>query len=235
MKKLIVLTGSGISAESGIPTFRGTEGSLWEGTDVREVATAGCLEKNRDNTYAFYNMLRNKYKNCFPNYAHRAIASLEKDYDVTVITQNVDNLHEQAGSSKVLHLHGELMKCRAVDDPNLIYDIPVDEKGEYNIYPDTIIDEHNVRPHIVFFGEDVPNLGKAISLMLEADICIVVGTSFIVYPAAGLISYVPMGNPIYYIDLDPKPLYDYPDIKVLEMTASKGMKELLKVLQPEND
>lgn len=230
-KKLVVLTGSGISAESEIPTFRGAADSLWEGVNVMEVCTAGCLKKNEDNTYAFYNMLRNKYKDCKPNAAHIALAELEKDYDVTVITQNVDNLHEKAGSSHVIHLHGELMKCRDTGNTRYIYDIPQDENGEYNIYPTTRIDGRKVRPHVVFFGEDVPNLPLAASYVKNADICIVIGTSFVVYPAAGLVDYVPYGNPIYYIDLNPVYLPDYPDVKVIKATASKGMKELAVMLK----
>lgn len=225
-KKLVILTGSGISAESEIPTFRGAADSLWEGVNVMEVCTAGCLKKNEDNTYAFYNMLRNKYKDCKPNAAHIALAELEKDYDVTVITQNVDNLHEKAGSSHVIHLHGELMKCRDTGNTRYIYDIPQDENGEYNIYPTTRIDGRKVRPHVVFFGEDVPNLPLAASYVKNADICIVIGTSFNVYPAAGLVGFVDPDNPIYYIDPSPAPTPEYPDIQVIKATATAGMKEL---------
>lgn len=225
-KKLVVLTGSGISAESGIPTFRGVADSLWEGVNVMEVCRAGCLKVNEDNTYAFYNMLRNKYKDCKPNAAHYALAELEKDYDVTIITQNVDNLHEKAGSSHVIHLHGELMKCRDTGNTKYIYDIPQDENGEYNIYPTTRIDGRKMRPHVVFFGEDVPNLALAASYVKNADICVVIGTSFVVYPAAGLVDYVPYGNPIYYIDPNPAYLPDYPDVQIIKATASEGMKQL---------
>lgn len=231
MKKIVILTGSGVSAESGIPTFRGAADSLWEGVNVMEVCSAGCLKKNEENTYAFYNMLRNKYCKCKPNEAHKAIAELEKDYEVTVVTQNVDNLHEQAGSSHVIHLHGELMKCRDTGNTRFIYDVPQDENGEYNIYPTTRIDGRKMRPHVVFFGEDVPNLELGASFVKNADICVVIGTSFSVYPAAGLIEYAPDDCPIYYIDPNPAPTPGYQNITVIRATASEGMKELTKILK----
>ena len=227
MKKLVFLTGSGISAESGIPTFRVSADGLWENYPVMEVCTAGCLEKNEEAAYRFYAMLHDKYKDCKPNSAHFAIAELEKDYNVTVITQNVDNLHEQAGSTNVIHLHGELNKVRAIDDESLIWDWD----DSVVMHEDTIIDGHHIRPHIVMFGEDVPNIGKAQSIIYDADICVVIGTSFNVYPAAGLVQFVEYGNPIYYIDLNPAPTPDYPDIQVIKATATEGMKKLVEILK----
>ena len=203
-KKLVFLTGAGISAESGIPTFRDAVTGLWENASIEEVCVAGCLERNEERAYRFYAELHDKYKDCKPNQAHKDIADLEKDYDVTVITQNVDNLHEQAGSTNVVHLHGELNKVRALDNPNLLWDWD----DSVIMHEDTIIDGHHIRPHIVMFGEDVPNITKAQRIMCDAD--------------------------IYYID--PKPAYtpDYPDIQVIKATATAGMKELISKLK-END
>lgn len=230
-KKLVILTGAGISAESGIPTFRDAVTGLWENASIEEVCVVGCLEKNAENAYRFYKELHDKYKGCKPNQAHKDIAELEKDYDVIVITQNVDNLHEQAGSTKVIHLHGELNKIRAMDDPSLIWDW--EDSTEMN--EDTIKDGYHIRPHIVMFGEDVPNIEIAQKIMCDADICVVIGTSFNVYPAAGLIEYVPYGNPIYYIDPNPAYTPDFPDIKVIKATATEGMKELIQKLQDEEN
>ena len=171
------------------------------------------------------NELRNKYKDCKPNSAHKAIADLEKDYDVTVITQNIDNLHEQAGSSRVIHLHGDLSKVRAVNNYDLLFDYPKE-----GIKPGDTIDGHKVRPHVVLFGEDVPNIKRAIPFIKQADICVVIGTSFNVYPAAGLVQYVDINNPIYYIDPNPAYIPDYPDIKVIKATATKGMEEFKRML-----
>lgn len=234
-KKLVVLTGSGISAESGIPTFRGAVGSLWENHNLEEVCTAGCLKKDPELVHNFYNMLRKKYGQCKPNSAHYDLAKLEENYDVTIITQNVDNLHEQAGSTHVIHLHGELMKCRDTGNTRFIYDIPQDENGEYNTYPGMKIEGRTMRPHVVFFGEDVPNLELAASYVKNADICVVIGTSFVVYPAAGLVQYVPYGNPIYYIDPNPAYTPDYPDIQVIKAPATVGMKELIQKLKDEKN
>lgn len=227
MKKIVFLTGAGISAESGIPTFRGAIDGLWENHNVEEVATAKAIKEHPDIVYKFINELRNKYKDCKPNSAHKAIADLEKDYDVTVITQNIDNLHEQAGSSKVIHLHGDLSKVRAIGTSyEVLFDYP-----EEGIAPASEINGFKVRPHIVLFGEDVPNIAKAIPVIKQADICVVIGTSFNVYPAAGLIQYVDINNPIYYIDPNPAYTPGYPDIKVIKATATKGMEELVKELR----
>ena len=225
-KRLVFLTGAGISKESGIPTFRDSIDGLWENYRVEEVATGKAIKEHPDIVYEFINGLRNKYKGCKPNYAHEAIAELEDKYDVTVITQNIDNLHEQAGSTNVIHLHGDLSKVRALDNENLYYDYP-----EEGITPTTEINGHKVRPHVVLFGEDVPNIEIAIPFLREADICVVIGTSFNVYPAAGLIDYVVLGNSIYYIDPNPAKLEDiYGDVKVIKATATEGMKQLIDIL-----
>lgn len=225
MKKLVFLTGAGISAESGIPTFRDSVDGLWENYDVDAVATSKAIRTNPEVVYRFCNELRKKYESCKPNDAHKMIAELEKDYEVYVITQNIDNLHEQAGSTNVLHLHGELNKVRAVDNDNLLFDYTED------ITPNTEINGHKVRPHVVLFGEAVPNIEIASKILCDADICVVIGTSFNVYPAAGLVDYVDVDNPIYYIDPNPAPIPDYPDIIVIKETATKGMKDLCQALE----
>lgn len=225
MKKIVFLTGAGISKESGIPTFRDAGDGLWENCNVQEVATHSAIARNPDLVYKFINELRNKYKDCTPNEAHKLIAELEKDYEVVVITQNIDTLHEQAGSTNVIHLHGDISKVRAIDDYNLLFDY------EEDITPESVIRGHKVRPHIVLFGEEVPNIEIASNILCDVDICVVIGTSFNVYPAANLVMYVPYGNPIYYIDPNPAYTPDYPDLKVIKATATEGMKELLKIIK----
>lgn len=227
MKKIVFLTGAGISAESGIPTFRDAVDGIWENYPVEEVATHRAILTNPDLVYKFCNELRKKYAGCTPNSAHKMIAELEKGYEVCVITQNIDNLHEKAGSSNVLHLHGEINKVRAVNNYDLLFDCTED------ITPGTVIEGHKVRPHVVLFGEDVPNYKRAIPFLKQADICVVIGTSFNVYPAADLVSYVDIDNPIYYIDPNPAYTPDYPDIKVIKATATEGMKELVRLLNGE--
>ena len=228
MKKIVFLTGAGISKESGIPTFRDAGDGLWENCNVQEVATHSAIVRNPDLVYKFINELRNKYKDCTPNEAHKLIAELEKDYEVVVITQNIDTLHEQAGSTNVVHLHGDLSKVRAVDNYNLLFDY------EEDITPESVIRGHKVRPHIVLFGEEVPNIEIASNILCDADICVVIGTSFNVYPAANLVMYVPYGNPIYYIDPNPAYTPDYPDIKVIKEVATTGMKTLVETLKKTN-
>ena len=205
---------------------------MWENYDINDVCTAEAIKRNPELVHNFYNELRTKYKDAKPNEAHKLLYELEKDYDVEIITQNVDNLHEQAGSTKVLHLHGEIMKCRDTGNTNYIFDISCDEDGNYNTDHGMKIDGHTIRPHIVFFHEDVPNITKAASLMKKADICVVIGSSMQVYPAAGLIDYVNVGNPIYYID--PFPSIDqvsYPDVQVIDEVATKGMEILTEKLK----
>ena len=225
MKKIVFLTGAGISKESGIPTFRDAGDGLWENCNVQEVATHSAIVRNPDLVYKFINELRNKYKDCTPNEAHKLIAELEKNYEVVVITQNIDTLHEQAGSTNVVHLHGDLSKVRAIDNYNLLFDY------EEDITPESVIRGHKVRPHIVLFGEEVPNIEIASNILCDADICVVIGTSFNVYPAANLVMYVPYGNPIYYIDPNPAYTPDYPDIKVIKEVATTGMKVLVETLK----
>ena len=220
-KKLVVLTGAGISAESGIKTFRDSDG-LWEGHDVMEVATPEGWHKNQELVLDFYNKRRQQLKEVNPNLGHIILAELEKDFDVYVITQNVDDLHERAGSTKVLHLHGELLKVRSVRDKNLILDWTEDlNTGDLDT------NGHQLRPHIVWFGEEVPALEEAIDITETADYFAVIGTSLQVYPAAGLTSYVPSPTPIFYID--PKPIA-IPNIRnkveTIAKFASEGVADL---------
>ena len=217
-KKLVVLTGAGISAESGIKTFRDSDG-LWEGHDVMEVATPEGWRKNQELVLDFYNQRRTELGKVMPNQAHLDLAELEKNFDVHIITQNVDDLHERAGSTKVLHLHGELLKVRSTKNKNHILDWPED------LYTGDLDENgHQLRPHIVWFGEDVPALEEAIEITETADYFAVIGTSLQVYPAAGLISYTYSITPVFYID--PKPIA-IPNIQnkveVIAKPASEGV------------
>ncbi|HEX8014451.1 MAG TPA: NAD-dependent deacylase [Flavobacterium sp.] len=220
-KKLVVLTGAGISAESGIKTFRDSDG-LWEGHDVMEVATPEGWNKNQELVLDFYNKRRQQLKEVEPNLGHKILAELEKDFDVYIITQNVDDLHERAGSSKVLHLHGELLKARSTKNRDLILDWTEDlATGDLDG------NGNQLRPHIVWFGEDVPALEEAIAITETADYFAVIGTSLQVYPAAGLISYTYSITPVFYID--PKPIA-IPNIKnkveTIAKFASEGVADL---------
>lgn len=221
-KKIIVLTGAGVSAESGIQTFRDA-GGLWEGYDVMEVATFDGWRRNRELVLKFYNDRRAKLKTVQPNAAHLALAELESKYKVHVITQNVDDLHERAGSSKVLHLHGELLKARSTVDENLVYewagDITTNDKCDHG---------SQLRPHIVWFGEAVPMLEEAIRLSSRADIFLIIGTSMQVYPAASLIEYVPENAQKYFIDPHPAVIESY--YQNLTVIAEKATTGVLKVL-----
>ncbi|HOY30732.1 MAG TPA: NAD-dependent deacylase [Bacteroidales bacterium] len=195
MKTIVVLTGAGISAESGIKTFRDSDG-LWEEHRVEDVATFGAWKKNQALVLDFYNQRRRQLADVQPNAAHIALARLEPQYIVEIITQNVDNLHERAGSSRILHLHGELSKARSTCDEHLIYDI-----GYRDIKQgDKCEKGSQLRPHIVWFGEPVPNIITATELVQHADILLVIGTSLVVYPAAGLVNFAPADVPKYYID-----------------------------------
>jgi len=225
MEKIIVLTGAGMSADSGLKTFRDS-GGLWEGHDIREVATVEAWRKNPEKVLEFYNKRRKQAFNAEPNRGHKAIAKLEESYDVTVITQNVDNLHEQAGSTDVLHLHGELSKVRSETDRTLIYDIGGDEIE----LGDTAEDGGQLRPHVVWFGEMVPNMEKAAVLMPEADILLVIGTSLLVYPAAGLVDYAPDQIPKYIIDPSKPDLFDYSGWNHIQKRAAVGTPKLVKEL-----
>lgn len=225
-KKLVVLTGAGISKESGIPTFRDADG-MWENYPVMEVCSADGFRRNPALIHEFYNERRRQLMGCMPNAAHEAIVNLEKDYDVEVVTQNVDDLHERAGSHKVLHLHGELMKLRAIEDPDYVVDV---DPGHPDSTPGSKAPNGmHLRPHIVFFQEPVPNIEAAVQIVGEADILVVIGTSLVVYPAAGLIHYARRGTPIYYIDPNPA-LESHGDLTVIKATATKGMEILEKLL-----
>lgn len=223
MKKVVVLTGAGISAESGIKTFRDANG-LWEGHDVMEVATPMGWEKNQELVLDFYNQRRRQLKEVEPNAGHLALRELEKKYEVHIITQNVDDLHERAGSKNVIHLHGELKKVRSTFDEDLI----LDWEGDLN--PGDFC-EHNfqLRPHVVWFGEGVPMMEKAMEITSEADILLIIGTSMQVYPAAGLIDFIPSGTPVYFID--PKPAIEpTANLEVIAKNASEGVPKVVKKL-----
>lgn len=226
--KLVVSTGAGISAESGISTFRDSDG-LWEQYDVMEVASHEGFLRNPGLIHRFYNDRRVQAAQARPNSAHTALARLEKFFDVYVITQNVDTLHERAGSSNVLHLHGRLDMVEAIDDPGKTF---VLKDQDAKTTPDTVIDGHRVRPHIVFFGEAVPNFEPATKLVEQADVFVIIGTSLSVYPAAGLLHYVRRGVPVYYID--PRPSDNIPgNVHVIAQPATQGMETLSELLVSE--
>ena len=230
MKKIVFLTGAGMSVESGFKTFRGSDG-LWENYPVEQVATHEGWEANPTLVTNFYNMLRKKLYEAKPNEGHRLIQQLEQAYDVTVITQNVDNLHERAGSSRVIHLHGELAKvCSSRDPYNEAY---IRELPQENctVEPGTKADDGSLlRPFIVFFGESVPMISVAAEYAREADIFVIIGTSLNVYPAAGLVQYTKPNCPIYLIDPEAVHTSGIRHLKHIQKGASEGMKELMKVL-----
>ena len=225
-KRLVVLTGAGISAESGIATFRDANG-LWEGYDVMEVASPQGWRKNPDLVLDFYNQRRKNAYNVEPNAGHLALADLEKEFDVRIITQNVDNLHERAGSSNVLHLHGKLFESRSTLDPSLVYAIEGWElkKG------DKCERGSQLRPNIVWFGEPVPLMEQAIEEAMQADIFVVVGTSLLVYPAAGLVDFVPDKVPIFVVDPNLPEMRRRPNLYRYEEKASTGMQKVAQVLR----
>ena len=222
MKKLVISTGAGMSAESGIATFRDA-GGLWDQYPVMDVAR---FRRNPSLVHEFYNKRRRELVKCQPNAGHLGLKELEKHFDTYIITQNVDDLHERAGSSRVLHLHGELMKVRSMTHPERIYTLDADH---LDTTPETR-DEYGdpVRPHIVFFQEAVPMIEPAIEWVQQADIFVVIGTSLNVYPAAGLLSYVRQGVPVYYID--PRPAAVPAGVNVIKMVASEGVAYLAKLL-----
>ena len=234
MKKIVVLTGAGISAESGIKTFREADG-LWEGHDIMEVASPIGWNKNAELVLNFYNKRRAQLLTVKPNKAHEILAELEEHFDIQIITQNVDDLHERAGSNKIVHLHGELLKVRSISNENFV----IDWKHDLNL-GDFDLEGNQLRPHIVWFGEDVPMIEHAIDIVETADILIIIGTSLQVYPAAGLMNYVNQNVPVYYIDPKPATIYDLPnELKVLPLTAVEGMKiikeELVNSIQKTSD
>lgn len=223
-KKLVVLTGAGISAESGLKTFRDTDG-LWEGYDIEEVATPRGWRKNPELVLEFYNMRRKNVADAKPNAAHYGLASLEKDFDVHIITQNIDDLHERAGSTKVLHLHGEIFKMRSEKNDKLVYDIRDDIK-----LGDTAADGAQLRPNIVWFEEAVPMIEPASVLAGDAKIFVVVGTSLAVYPAAGLVNYAARDIPKFIVDKKIPYTSSLYDIVAIEKPATEGVAELITVL-----
>ena len=225
MKKIVVLTGAGISAESGISTFRDADG-LWEGHDVMEVASPIGWNKNKALVLDFYNKRRQQLLSVVPNLAHKALVTLEQKNEVNIITQNVDDLHERAGSKNVLHLHGELLKVRSIKNPNLVYSWNKDL-----LLGDFCEEKSQLRPHIVWFGEEVPMLDKAIEIVAKADILLIIGTSMQVYPAANLIHYIAPKIPVYFIDPKPAIQKNYvPNLKVFAEKASTGVVKVVTEL-----
>lgn len=230
MRKIVVLTGAGMSAESGLSTFRDADG-LWENYPVARVATHEAWEQDPVYVNNFYNMLRGKLVSAKPNEGHRLVAELEKTYDVHVVTQNVDNLHEMAGSTQVLHLHGELMKMCSSRDTEDTSCWRTLTPPDLTVKPgEKAADGSLLRPYIVFFGEAVPNIEPAARLAMEADIFIIIGTSLNVYPAAGLVQYVRPGVPVYLIDPKPAMAAGRHDVRQIKMGASEGMRVLTDIL-----
>lgn len=222
-KKIVVLTGAGISAESGLRTFRDSDG-LWENYRVQDVATPGAWQKDMELVLRFYNERRRDILAAMPNAAHLGLAQLEEQYDVHIITQNIDDLHERAGSTQVMHLHGEILTMRSVNDKRIIYEIRTDiNKG------DLAPDGGQLRPNIVWFQEEVPMIEHAIPVMQSADIFVLIGSSLLVYPAAGLLQFLPRHTPKYVIDkVVPEVSYDH--IIPIEKPATEGIVELLGLL-----
>lgn len=224
-KNLVVLTGAGISAESGLKTFRDSDG-LWEGYAVEEVATPRAWKKNPSLVLDFYNHRRKNVAAAQPNAAHAGIASLEDFFQVTIITQNVDDLHERAGSTNVIHLHGEIFKMRSEKNEQLIYpvygDICIGDKAE---------DGAQLRPHIVWFEEPVPKMEEAIHIVSRAAVFVVIGTSLVVYPAAGLIHFAPKDIPKFIMDKKIPALSYIPNLTAIEKPATEGISELLERLK----
>lgn len=227
MQKLVVISGAGMSAESGIRTFRDNDG-LWEEYDVMEVATPEAWARDPELVNRFYNERRKQLHDCEPNKGHYGLADLENYFDVNIITQNIDDLHERAGSTKVLHLHGELKKVRSSVDPNLIYEL---EGWELKL-GDKCEKGSQLRPHVVWFGEAVPEIENAIPVVEAADIIVIVGTSLAVYPAAGLVNYARHGAKIYLIDPNKPDNIYLPNVQYIEKGAEEGVgilkEELLK-------
>ena len=224
MKKLVVLTGAGISAESGLKTFRDSDG-LWEGYNIEDVATPEAYQRNPQLVLDFYNFRRKNVADAQPNKAHYLLAELEQHFEVDIITQNIDDLHERGGSSNVLHLHGEIFKMRSSLNRNLIYeirnDINLGEKAE---------DGSQLRPHIVWFGEDVPMIESAAMIAATADFFAVVGTSLVVYPAAGLIHYTQRGIPMFVVDKKVPSISGINNLTAIEKPATEGVQDLKDIL-----
>lgn len=227
MKKLVVLSGAGISQESGLSTFR-DKGGLWEEHSIEEVATPEAFKKNPEKVLDFYNKRRRQLLRSEPNDAHRYLAALEQYYDTSIITQNIDNFHEQAGSEHVVHLHGELQRSRSVRDPENTYE----QKDDIHL-GDTDENGDQLRPHVVWFGEAVPMIPVAVEICAQADIAIVIGTSLQVYPAAGLIDELPENAHIYLIDPDPQ-VKPGKNLEIIKDKAVNGMKTLYEKLTNTN-
>ena len=225
-KTLVVLTGAGISAESGLKTFRDSDG-LWEGYDINEVATATAWRKNPQLVLEFYNMRRKGVKEAQPNKAHYILAELENDFDVHIITQNIDDLHERAGSTKVTHLHGEIFKMRSEKNEELIYPIYDDIH-----WGDKAEDGAQLRPHIVWFEEPVPMIEEAARITKTAEIFLIVGTSLVVYPAAGLVNYAPWPIPKFIVDKRVPYTSTLYNLTAIEKGAGEGMEELKNLIKP---
>jgi NAD-dependent deacetylase len=226
MKKLVVLTGAGMSQESGIKTFRDADG-LWENHRIEDVATPEAWERDPELVLDFYNLRRKQLYEVEPNGAHYALAKLEENYEVQIITQNVDDLHERAGSTRVLHLHGELKKVRSTVDPDLVHTL----NGWELKLGDRCEKGSQLRPHIVWFGEAVPNIMIATSMVQEADILLVIGTSLKVYPAAGLLHYVPGQVPKYLIDPAAEPQYYLQNLTIIKDKATSGVRKFIELLE----
>jgi len=223
-RKLVVLTGAGISAESGLKTFRDS-GGLWEGYDVETVASPDGWQRDPRLVLDFYNIRRKDVLNASPNKAHTELAALESFFDISIITQNIDDLHERAGSSHVLHLHGEILKMRSVADEHRLYDI----KGDIHL-GDLADDGFQLRPHVVWFGEAVPMIGKAVQEIVQADIFVLVGSSLNVYPAAGLLDFVPRSAAMFVVDKQIPPTHHFPAMHRIEKPATEGLPELRQKL-----
>ena len=230
MKKIVFLTGAGMSVESGLSTFRGG-GGMWDEYPVEKVASIGGYIENPSLVIEFYNKRRKELLTVQPNEGHRLIATLEKDYQVTVVTQNVDDLHERAGSTNVIHLHGELMKATSSREPNNLNYVRTLSADNINIeIGDKAADGSQLRPYIVWFGEAVPMMDDAINELRNADIFVIIGTSLNVYPAAGLLNYAPAGVPVYLIDPNDVNVNPYRWLNFIKKGATEGMKELVSLL-----
>ena len=223
MQHIVILTGAGISAESGLETFRDSDG-LWEGHDIMEVASPDGWDRNKEKVLDFYNQRRKQLLQVSPNIAHKALVELEAKYKVSIVTQNIDDLHERAGSSRVFHLHGELLKVRSTFDDDLVLDWKNDLKlGDFCEH------NHQLRPHVVWFGEAVPMFQKAVELVEDADIVIIVGTSMQVYPAAALLDYLDNDIPVYFIDPRPN-ISSAKGLSIIAEKATTGVVQLVKSL-----
>jgi len=225
MKKLVVLTGAGMSADSGVKTFRDHDG-LWENHRIEEVATPEAWLLNPELVMKFYNQRRKQLFEVEPNDGHLGLVKLEDSFDVQIVTQNVDDLHERAGSSNVLHLHGELKKVRSTIDPDLIYELD----GWELKFGDKCAKGSQLRPHIVWFGESVPMIESAFEIVSQAEVLLVIGTSMAVYPAAGLINYVPQEVPKYYIDPKAFPVSGVENLTIIKEKAAMGVPKLVEEL-----